>query len=204
FAKVFLKAGESKLVTVKLDKRAFAYYHVNEKDFVCDDGKYIIMAGASVADIRLDTEISLNGFGTHENPYSDEVNMLYNNAEVANLSRSEFCKLLGRELKVEKPGKPYTWDSCFGDTTGTKYGDIINSVIDFICPKMTTSISSSDMVYYGAIETPIRTLVSLSNGVITEGLGNALVDMMNEKPGSIAKVAGNGILTGINAIKRSK
>ena len=32
----------------------------------------------------------------------------------------------------------------------------------------------------------------------------AALDMMNEKTGSIAKVAGNGILTGINAIKRSK
>lgn len=204
FTKVFLKAGESKSVTVKLDRRAFAYYHVNEKDFVCDDGNYIIMAGASVADIRLDTEISLKGFGTHENPYSDEVNMLYNNGDIQKLSRSEFCKLLGRELNVQKPCKPFTWDSCFGDTTGTKYGDIINSVIDFICPKMSTNISSSDMVYYGAIETPIRTLVSLSNGVITEGLGNALVDLMNEKPGAIAKLVANGVLTGVNALKRNK
>ena len=204
FAKVFLKAGESKLVTVKLDKRAFAYYHINAKDFVCDDGEYIIMAAASVADIRLDAQLRLTGFGTHKNPYSEEVNRLYNNGDVQKLSRSEFCKILGRELHVEKPCKPFTWDSCFGDTIGTKTGDIINSVIDFICPKMSSDISSSDMVYYGAIETPIRTLVSLSNGVITDGLGNALVDLMNEKSGAIAKLAANGVLTGINAIKRNK
>lgn len=204
FAKVFLKAGESKLVTVHLDKRAFAYYHINEKDFVCDDGSYIIMAGASVSDIRLDTEIKLNGFGVHENPYSEEVNLLYNNGDVQKLNRNEFCKLLGREIDVKKPEKPYTWDNCFGDTTGTKYGDIINSVIDFVCPKMTSNISSSDMMYYGAIETPIRTLAALSNGIITEGLGDALVDLMNERKGAIAKLAANGILTGINAIKRSK
>ena len=42
-----------------------------------------------------------------------------------------------------------------------------------------------------------------ANGVVTEGLGDALVDLMNEKPGALLKVAGNGILTGINAIKSS-
>lgn len=201
FAKVFLKAGESKLVTVHLDKRAFAYYHVNEKDFVCDDGNYLIMAGASVADIRLDTEIKLQGFGIHEDPYSEEVSLLYDNAQVLKLNRSEFEMLTGRKLKVEQPAKPYSWDSCFGDTMGTKYGDIIERVISFVCKK---AGANGDMIYYGAMATPIRTLAALSNGVVTEGLGNALVDLMNEKPGAIAKLAANGILTGINAIKRSK
>lgn len=200
-AKVMLRAGESKTVTVHLDKRSFAYYHINEKDFVCDDGNYIVMAGASVADIRLDGEIQLSGFGVHENPYSEEVNLLYNNAQVQKLNRSEFEKLLGRKLNVGQPQKPYTWDSCLGDTVGTKYGDIIERIVSEVCNK---AGAGSDMLYYGAMATPIRTLAALSNGVVTEGLGDSLVDLMNEKPGAIAKLALNGVLTGINAIKRSK
>lgn len=204
FAKVGLEAGESKLVTFHLDKRAFAYYNINEKDFVCDDGKYVIKAGASVADIRLEADINLTGFGVHENPYNDEIRALYDKGDVAHINRSEFEKLLGRKLDIRKPEKPFTWDNCFGDTKGTKWGDIIESIINVVSAKLNMNIGNSDMIYAGAMETPIRTLVAMANGVVTEGLANALVDLMNEKPGALLKVAGNGVLTGINAIKSSK
>ena len=200
FAKVELKAGESKLVTVHLDKRAFAYYNINEKDFVCDDGKYVIKAAASVADIRLEADVNLTGFGVHENPYSDEVRALYDSGDVANINRSEFEKLIGRKLEIKKPEKPFTWDNCIGDAKGTKWGDRIESILSVVTAKMKMNIGNSEMIYSGAMETPIRTLVAMSNGVVTEGLGDALVDLMNEKPGALLKILGNGVLTGINAL----
>lgn len=203
FAKVFLKAGESKLVTVHLDKRAFAYYHIGEKDFVCDDGSYIVKAGASVADIRQETSVNLNGFGVHENPYSEEVNALYS-GDAREINRSGFEKLLGREIQLAIPAKPYTWENCFGDIKGSKIGDLLETIIAFVSSKMTMNIGSKEMIYAGAMETPVRTLVAMSNGVMTEGLGDAIVDLMNEKPGAIAKLAANGVLTGVNALKRGK
>lgn len=201
FAKVALKAGESKNVTVHLDKRAFAYYNIDEKDFVCDDGKYIIMSGASVADIRLDTEIELSGFGVHSNPYSEDVDALYNSADVQTLGRNDFEKLLGRKLDVKKPQKPFTWENCFEDALGTKYVDVFRAVFNVICNKMESKISSSEMIYTGAFDTPIRTLAALSNGIVNEGLGDALVDLMNEKPSAFPKLAANGIVAGISALK---
>ncbi len=200
FAKVELKAGESKLVTVHLDKRAFSYYNINEKDFVCDDGKYVIKAAASVADIRLEADVKLTGFGVHENPYSEEVRALYDSGDVANLNRSEFEKLIGRKLEIKKPEKPFTWDNCIGDAKGTKWGDRIEAILSVVTAKMKMNIGNSEMIYSGAMETPVRTLVAMSNGVVTEGLGDALVDLMNEKPGALLKILGNGILTGINAL----
>ena len=200
FAKVALKAGESKLVTVHLDKRAFAYYNIDEKDFVCDDGKYIIKAAASVADIRLEADVKLTGFGVHKNPYNEEVRALYATGDIANINRSEFEKLLGRKVEVRKPEKPFTWDNCIGDAKGTKWGDRIEAILSVVTAKMKMNIGNSEMIYSGAMETPVRTLVSMSNGVVTEGLGDALVDLMNEKPGALLKIAGQGILTGINAL----
>lgn len=200
FAKVELKAGESKLVTVHLDKRAFAYYNINEKDFVCDDGKYVIKAAASVADIRLEADVNLTGFGVHENPYSDEIRALYDEGDIAHINRSEFEKLIGRKLEIKKPEKPFTWNNCIGDAKGTKWGDRIESILSVVTAKMTMNIGNSEMIYSGAMETPIRTLVAMSNGVVTEGLGDALVDLMNEKPGALLKILGNGVLTGINAL----
>lgn len=200
FAKVELKASESKLVTVHLDKRAFAYYNINEKDFVCDDGKYVIKAAASVADIRLEADVNLSGFGVHENPYSDEVRALYDTGDVNHINRSEFEKLIGRKLEIKKPEKPFTWNNCIGDAKGTKWGDRIESILSVVTAKMSMNIGNSEMIYSGAMETPIRTLVAMSNGVVTEGLGDALVDLMNEKPGALLKILGNGVLTGINAL----
>lgn len=204
FAKVSLKAGESKLVTVHLDKRAFAYYNIDEKDFVCDDGKYIIKAAASVSDIRLETEISLNGFGVHKNPYSEEVNALYSGNEAERINRAEFEKLLGRNIVIDKPSAPFTRENCFADIGGTKVGDIIESIVSLVSEKVGSNIGSSEMIYSGGMETPIRTLSAMANGVISEGMENAIVEMMNGKVSALPKLAVNGIKSGINAVKRNK
>ena len=52
FEKVTLKAGESKRVVFKLDKRAFAYYNTEINDWYVEYGEFEILIGASSADIR--------------------------------------------------------------------------------------------------------------------------------------------------------
>jgi beta-glucosidase len=52
FAKVELQPGETKSVSIKLDFRAFAYYHPEYKQWITEDGDFDIFIGASSADIR--------------------------------------------------------------------------------------------------------------------------------------------------------
>ena len=52
FEKVFLKAGESKKVTIKLGKEAFQYYNDVKKAWVREPGTFTVMAGSSSGDIR--------------------------------------------------------------------------------------------------------------------------------------------------------
>jgi beta-glucosidase len=52
FAKVSLNPGETKTVTIPLDFRAFAYYHIDHKTWVAESGEFEILIGASSADIR--------------------------------------------------------------------------------------------------------------------------------------------------------
>jgi beta-glucosidase len=52
FVKVSLKPGESKKVTLKLNKRSFSYYSPEKKDWVANKGKYDILIGSSSRDIR--------------------------------------------------------------------------------------------------------------------------------------------------------
>jgi beta-glucosidase len=53
FAKVNLKPGESKRVTVQLDRRAFAFYDVAKKDWNAEPGDFSILVGGSSDKIEL-------------------------------------------------------------------------------------------------------------------------------------------------------
>lgn len=59
FEKVELAPGETKTVTFRLDKRAFAYYSVKIHDWHVETGAFEIMIGASSADIRLTKEVNI-------------------------------------------------------------------------------------------------------------------------------------------------
>jgi beta-glucosidase len=59
FAKVDLKPGESKRVTVNLDRRSFSFYDVNRKDWNAEPGEFAILVGSSSDRIRLQGRFSL-------------------------------------------------------------------------------------------------------------------------------------------------
>ncbi|RLE25770.1 MAG: glycosyl hydrolase, partial [Acidobacteria bacterium] len=53
FARVSLKAGESKTVTFKIDKSALAFYDIKKKEWVAEPGEFDVLVGNSSRDIRL-------------------------------------------------------------------------------------------------------------------------------------------------------
>jgi len=57
FQKVFLKAGESKTITLNLSKNAFQYFDDKKMDWVLEPGKFNIHVGSSSRDIRVKGEI---------------------------------------------------------------------------------------------------------------------------------------------------
>ena len=59
FVKVFLKAGEARQVSVKLDSSSFAYYDIHSKRFVVSKGLYEIVVGASSRDLRLKDKVNI-------------------------------------------------------------------------------------------------------------------------------------------------
>ena len=59
FAKVELQPGETKIVTLALDFRAFAYFHPAYKQWITEDGQFDILIGASSADIRCAQTVTL-------------------------------------------------------------------------------------------------------------------------------------------------
>lgn len=58
FAKVNLKPNETKEVSFTLNKRSFAFYDVNKKDWIVEPGEFDILIGSSSKDIKLKEKIT--------------------------------------------------------------------------------------------------------------------------------------------------
>jgi beta-glucosidase len=60
FARVELRPGETRHVTIALDRRAFSYYDVGKKDWAADPGKFEILIGGSSDKIQLHGTFALD------------------------------------------------------------------------------------------------------------------------------------------------
>ena len=100
FTKVFLKAGESKTVTIPLDDKTFRYWNVTTDRWEVEGGSYQLLVGANVQDIRLTAEITLPGTGAPD-PYAGKDLAHYRTAHVQEVLDAEFEALLGRPLPEE-------------------------------------------------------------------------------------------------------
>jgi beta-glucosidase len=60
FVKLNLKPGETRNVTISLDRRAFSYYDVDGKQWKADPGDFAILVGSSSAKTELDGKVTLS------------------------------------------------------------------------------------------------------------------------------------------------
>lgn len=97
FCKVFLKAGESREVRIPFDDKTFRYWNTKTNRWEIEPGNYRIMIGASVADIRLEAKMAVEGT-TKENPYNPAEFPHYYKGSVQQIPDQEFEALLGREI----------------------------------------------------------------------------------------------------------
>ncbi|EET58923.1 hypothetical protein BRYFOR_09029 [Marvinbryantia formatexigens DSM 14469] len=97
FEKVYLKAGESRRVTILLDDKAFRYYNRKTGRFETETGEYTVLIGASCADIRLRGTIFVQGTGA---PAPEEKTAMpsYFSGDIRNVPDAEFAALLGRDI----------------------------------------------------------------------------------------------------------
>lgn len=61
FEKITLEPGETKTVSITLDKRSFAWYNTEIKDWYAANGTYELLIGASSRDIRLTAQVQMTG-----------------------------------------------------------------------------------------------------------------------------------------------
>lgn len=181
FVKVFLKAGESRQVTIPFDDKSFRYYNVATDQWEIEGGTYQVYIGASVADIRLREEIERQGSGAPI-PYTAKQLPSYYSGDVSAVSDEEYQMLYGRPLP------PAKWD-----TTG-KLG--VNDAIcqmyyaksllaRFICwilrsiKKASEKKGTPNLNILFIYNMPFRGLSKMTGGAMNEGMIDGLVEIVN-------------------------
>lgn len=91
FAKVFLKAGESKTVTVPLDDKAFRYFNIKTDRWEVESADYEIAVASNVQNVHLTAVVTVKGTDAPA-PYGHLP--CYESGQIDSVSDEEFACLL--------------------------------------------------------------------------------------------------------------
>ncbi|MCD7885271.1 MAG: glycoside hydrolase family 3 C-terminal domain-containing protein [Lachnospiraceae bacterium] len=105
FCKVFLKAGESRRVSIPLDDKAFRFWNTRTNRWDIEGADYQILVGANVEDIRLKGSLSVKGT-TRRLPYeaAAAVGQLssYYSGRIQKVSDEEFAAMYGSKIPGDR------------------------------------------------------------------------------------------------------
>ncbi len=179
FAKVFLKAGESKTVTIPLDDKAFRYFNIETNRFEIDGGTYDLMVGASVADIRLTGSLEVKGTDAAVIPALSTIPS-YAKGEVLAVSDDEWKRLLNHDIP----------DGSWSGTIGMNdaicqlyYAKALKARV--ICGIMTRMLNKSiergkpDLNITFTYNMPIRAIGKMAGGLVSQKMCEDICTIVN-------------------------
>lgn len=187
FDKVYLEPSQSKKVSIDLGARSFSYFNTDVSDWVIENGEYEIQIGASLMDIRLKHTITYDK-NTTEIPVNCKQEFIedyYQRQHPISIKDGTFTQLSGIPIPFafKRKDEPFTINS-----TITELSEVwIGKIFAYIAKKQSASIMSSSkndekimkMVERGVMESPLRSLISLSNGSLSNKLVNRILKIAN-------------------------
>lgn len=133
FTKVYLAAGESKEITIAVNKADLSYYNVKEKRYVLESGEYEFQLCSDSESVKLSEKIKIDGENV-PSPYDKEIFDLYENSP-DKVSDVAFEKMSGLKIPALPPVKPITLESRFTDLQKTFMGRILYSAVLSVAKK---------------------------------------------------------------------
>lgn len=203
FTKVFLKAGESKTVSIALDDKAFRYWNSVSGRFEIDPGEYEIMIGASVADIRLTQNLFVKG--TDAPPCEDrDLLPSYFSGNIRHVSDHEFAALLRSPIPDGK------WSGTIGlnDALAQLYyakslkARLAWKILDRKYKKSIRD-GGKDLNIVFVYNMPIRAICKISAGKVSLAMCEGILDVVNGHAIGFCKGAGK-IIAGYFRQRRVK
>ena len=168
FEKIFLKAGESKSVSIALDENAFKVFSIQKNSFVTIGGKYKIQAGASIKDIHQEKEMEIQGEALLDNV-------------------SEISEDFYKSYYIEEHYKgTFTLSDSLGDMAKQSiYLRWIIKILSFAIVLMNKGKSKEDpavkIAISAIVENPLESLISTSGGIFSEKLARWILKKANKK-----------------------
>lgn len=181
FAKVFLKAGESKKVIIQLDDKAFRYFNVKTNSWEVEDGIYTIMVGANIKDIRLSGKITMKGTNAPM-PYDKEKLPSYFKADILNVSDEEFSTLLGKKVPESEwdMNKPLEMNDAVCQMYYAKTGlaRLVYKILTHI-KETSKKKGKPNLNVYFIYSIPFRGIAKMTGGAVSMDMAEAMRTMVN-------------------------
>ena len=179
FAKVFLKAGESREVRIPFDDKTFRYWNVRTGRWEIEGGAYQIMIGASCADIRLQTGVNVEGT-TEEYPYFTNRMPAYYSGLIQQVVDQEFEALLGTKIPSGKWAGELTANDAICQMYYAK-----SAIARFAYKKLTQMKKKSedagkpDLNILFIYNMPFRAIAKMTGGMVSSEMVDGIVTMVN-------------------------
>ena len=173
FARVTLAPGEKQRITIALDDKAFRFWNVKADRWEIEGGAYELLVGASVEDIRLCEEISVQGTAT-VHPYEDVDLGCYYKGDVLSVSDADFEKLLGHPIPDGKT--KIDRNLTLGELNharsplGWLVWLVLTILLDVSCKR-----GKPDLNILFQYNMPLRALAKMTNGAISMGMVDGIV-----------------------------
>lgn len=175
FQKVFLKAGESRRVTIRLDDKAFRYFNTAANRWEMETAHYVVSVASSVSDVRLSATVRL--IGTQATAPAMSLPS-YESGDVRSVSDEEFSALLGHPI----PEAQWSGEIRINDPL-YRFRDARSAVARwiyrFLNRKLEKQTDKPDMTYLFILNMPIRAMAQMTNGAISRAMTEDIVYMVN-------------------------
>ena len=173
FAKVPLRPGESRTVVIPLDDKAFRYWNVATHRWEVEGGSYQLLAGASSADIRLTTAVTVEGTGAPD-PYAGKNLEHYRTAQVQNVPDAEFEALLGRPIPENRVRIDRNMTLGEMGHGRSPLGWLVAAVLGALL-RRSIKRGKPDLNILFQYNMPLRALAKMTNGAISMGMVDGIV-----------------------------
>jgi beta-glucosidase len=191
FSKTFLKPGEEKEVSIPFDDKTFRFFNTNNNDWEIEGGTYAVMIGSSSSDIRLKENYEVKGVSLNT-IYKKEELPSYFSGRASNIQQAEFEKLLGRKIPdikdifYKKNRIVVDLNTTVNDLryarglSGRSFSRSIRFAIWFL--RKTGKRQLSNELIMGVLNDPLRALSRMTNGLISWGQLDGLIQAFNGHP----------------------
>jgi beta-glucosidase len=182
FEKVDLEPGETAIVRFELDRRAFAFWDIENHAWIVETGRYEIRAAASSRDPRSMVSVDISG---HEPRVPSLANAAYDSLDARHVfTRQSFAALYGPDLPENKnviPGK-YTLDTSLRDMTASA---VARGLFGVVRKQATTTLGIPDTGDVSKIvdavvgQFTLRMLPTISNGTLSKPIARRMLWLIN-------------------------